>query len=169
MRIENFESDKNLELKIKKMRIYIFVIIGSLFVFVSGFRPIGNRQQKLFSLSVEVNNLRNNDGTVVFALYNRDDAFPDEHYKKYFKKMIGKIENGNSSVTFKDLPEGRYAVNILHDEDNNGKIKKGFILPKEGIGFSNYQSIGIGNKPNFRKASFDLDADKSITVKIIYF
>jgi uncharacterized protein (DUF2141 family) len=32
----------------------------------------------------------------------------------------------------------KYAINILHDEDNNGKIKKGFVLPKEGMGFSNY-------------------------------
>lgn len=72
-------------------------------------------------------------------------------------------------VTFKDLPAGKYEVNILHDGDNNGKIKKGFILPKEGIGFSNYQSIGIGNKPNFKKAAFELNKGKSIAVKLIYF
>ena len=105
----------------------------------------------------------------MFALYNREDAFPDEHYKKYYKKMTGKIEDQSSTVTFKDLPAGKYAVNILHDEDGNEKIKKGFILPKEGIGFSNYQSIGIGNKPNFKKASFEVNKDKSVAVKIIYF
>jgi uncharacterized protein (DUF2141 family) len=82
--------------------------------------------------------------------------------------MIGRIENRNTSIIFKDLPEGKYAVNILHDEDNNGKIKKGFILPKEGIGFSNYQSIGIGNKPKFSKASFTLESDLKIKVKVIY-
>jgi uncharacterized protein (DUF2141 family) len=32
---------------------------------------------------------------------------------------------------------------LLHDENKNGKIDKGFILPKEGIGFSNFQSIGF--------------------------
>lgn len=145
----------------------ITILITGLFTFltISSFRT---NQQKLFSLTVEVSNLKNNEGNVVFALYNRDDAFPDEHYKKYHKKLIGKIENGNSSVTFKDLPEGKYAVNVLHDEDNNGKIKKGFILPKEGIGFSNYQSIGIGNKPKFSKASFKLESDLKIMVKVIY-
>jgi len=93
---------------------------------------------------------------------------PDEHYKKYLKKATGQIHNGKSSVIFKDLPEGKYAVNILHDEDNDGKIKKGFVLPKEGIGFSNYQSIGIGNKPKFSKAAFLLKSDLKITVKVIY-
>ncbi len=144
------------------------LLITGLFSFFT-FSSLQSYQQKLFSLTVETNHLRNDKGSVVFALYNREDAFPDEHYKKYYKKMIGKIESQTSSVTFKDLPAGKYAVNILHDEDNNEEIKKGFLLPKEGIGFSNYQSIGIGNKPNFKKASFEINADKLIEVKIIYF
>ena len=126
------------------------------------------QRQETCSLTVDVNDLRNSDGTVLFALYNNEDAFPDEHYKKYFKKLTGNIVNGASSVTFENLPAGKYAVNILHDEDSNGRIKKGFILPKEGIGFSNYQSIGISNKPSFEKASFELLGNKEISVKMIY-
>ena len=144
------------------------VSITSLLIFLT-FSSFHTKQQQSFTLTVETSNLRNNEGAVVFALYNREDAFPDEHYKKYYKKMIAKIANHSASVTYKDLPAGKYAVNILHDEDNNGQIKKGFLLPKEGIGFSNYQSIGIGNKPNFKKASFELDADKSIAIRMIYF
>jgi len=127
-----------------------------------------NQKQETFNLTIDVKELRNSKGTVVFALYNRQDAFPDEHYKKYLKKLTGKIVNGSSSVTFENLPEGKYAVNILHDEDNDGKIKKGIIMPKEGIGFSNFQSIGFSNKPSFRKASFDLQSDKTLKIKIIY-
>jgi len=121
-----------------------------------------------YSLTVEVNELRNDKGVVVFALYNRDDAFPDEHYKKFFKIIKGEITNGSSSVIFKNIPAGKYAVNILHDENNDRKIKKGFILPVEGIGFSNYQSIGLTNRPKFSKASFDLDSNKKIRVQVIY-
>jgi uncharacterized protein (DUF2141 family) len=121
-----------------------------------------------FSLTVEVHELRNDDGIVVFGLYNREDAFPDEHYKKYFKIASGEITNGSSSVIFENLPAGKYAVNILHDENNDGKIKKGFILPVEGIGFSNYQSFGLTNRPKFSKASFDLDSNKKISVQVIY-
>jgi uncharacterized protein (DUF2141 family) len=127
-----------------------------------------NQKQETFNLTIDVKELRNSKGTVVFALYNRQDAFPDEHYKKYLKKLTGKIVNGSSSVTFENLPEGKYAVNILHDEDNDGKIKKGIIMPKEGIGFSNYKSIGFSNRPVFSKASFNLQGDKKIKVSIIY-
>ena len=61
------------------------------------------------------------------------------------------------------------AVNVLHDENRNGKIEKGFILPKEGIGFSNFETIGFTNRPNFLKASFDVSENKNVTIKMIYF
>lgn len=125
-------------------------------------------EKTTYSLTVEVNGLRNSKGVVQFALYNQDGSIPDEDYTKYFKKLTRKINNGSSSITFANLPSGKYAVNILHDENNDGKIKKRFILPIEGIGFSNYQSIGLTNRPNFSKASFELKENKSINVKVIY-
>jgi len=127
-----------------------------------------NQKQETCSLTIDVSELRNSEGTVQFALYNREDAFPDEHYKKYFKKLTGKIVNGSSTVTFKNLSQGNYAVNILHDENNDGEMKKGIILPKEGIGFSNYKSIGLSNKPKFSKASFIVKKNTKIIVQIIY-
>ena len=81
------------------------------------------------TLTVSVSYLRNSNGNVVFALYNREDAFPDEHYKKYYKMLRGKITNNSSIVIFKDLPNGEYAVIILHDENNDGKIKKSLLNP----------------------------------------
>ena len=111
---------------------------------------------KTLSLTIEVKNLRNEKGVVQFALYNKDDSIPDEDYENYYKIVKGEIVNGSSTITFKNIPLGKYAVNILHDENKNGKIDKGFILPIEGIGFSNFRSIGLTNRPNFSKASFEL-------------
>lgn len=145
----------------------ITILLTSLLAIVL-LSSFSSQKQESFSLTIDVSELRNSKGTVLFALYNREDAFPDEHYKKYFKKLTGKIINGASSVTFENLPEGEYAVNILHDENNDGKIKKGIILPKEGIGFSNFQSIGFSNRPSFSKASFSVLSDKKIKVAIIY-
>lgn len=145
----------------------IIKIIKSLLVIVL-LSSFSIQKQETYSLTIEVNELRNSKGTVHFALYNREDAFPDEHYKKYYKKLTGKIVNGTSLVTFENIPAGKYAINILHDENNDGKIKKGLILPKEGIGFSNYQTIGFSNRPTFAKASFNVQSDKKIKVKILY-
>ncbi len=122
-----------------------------------------------FSIKVEVNNLRNSKGVVLFALYNKDGSIPDEEYNKYYKNQIGYITDKSSSIVFENIPEGIYAINIIHDENQNGKIDKGFVLPIEGIGFSNYTSIGLTNKPNFKAASFELKFDIEKNIKIIYF
>lgn len=127
-----------------------------------------NPKANTYSLTIDVKNLRNAKGVVQFALYNKDGSIPDEDYENYYKIVNEEIVNGSSAITFKNIPSGKYAVNILHDENKNGKIDKGFILPIEGIGFSNYQSIGLTNRPNFSKASFELKENKSISIKVIY-
>ncbi|MBK8369276.1 MAG: DUF2141 domain-containing protein [Bacteroidetes bacterium] len=132
------------------------------------FSSFNNQKGETYSLTVEVKELQNCKGVVQFALYNKDGTIPDEQYKKCCKILKEKIQNGSSKVTFTNIPQGKYAVNILHDENENGEIDKGFILPIEGIGFSNFQSIGFSNRPNFSKASFELNSNKIITVKIIY-
>lgn len=143
----------------------VFILLQLILFSFSSFHSKGDTT---FQFIVNVNDLRNSKGVVQFTLYNDADSFPDEHYKKYYRKLSAKIVNGTSTVIFENVPAGRYAVNILHDEDEDGQIKKGIILPKEGIGFSNYQSIGPGNKPVFNKAAFDLSGNKELDVEIIY-
>lgn len=103
-----------------------------------------------------------------FALYNKDGSIPDENFNKCYKLLKANIVNGSSTITFQGIPAGKHAVNILHDENNNGKIDKGFLLPKEGIEFSNFKTIGLSNRPSFLKASFDFNSDKIIKVTIVY-
>jgi uncharacterized protein (DUF2141 family) len=124
--------------------------------------------EETISLTLEVNQLRNNSGIVQFALSNKEGSIPDEHYKKYYKLLKGEITNKGSKVTFSNIPQGKCAVNIFHGENMNGKIDKGFILPIEGIVFSNFESIGFSNRPNFSKASFELKRNTEIKVKVIY-
>lgn len=147
-----------------KASIFILLTVGLSFFLYS----FSESQLETYSLTVKVENLQNSKGVVQFALYNKDGSIPDEDYKNYYRLEKAKIVNSKSEITFKNLPKGKYAVNILHDENYNGKVDKGLLLPKEGIGFSNYQSIGLRNRPNFSKASFELKADKMINVKVIY-
>jgi uncharacterized protein (DUF2141 family) len=120
------------------------------------------------SLKAKVNDLRNNRGVVQFALYNKNGSIPDENYEKFYKIKTAKIDKGSAYVTFSDLKPGVYAVNILHDENKNSEIDKGWVLPIEGIGFSNYKTIGLTNRPNFSKASFELKKSAAINIKVVY-
>lgn len=134
------------------------------------FMPHNNAKSEVYNLTVNIENLKNTKGTLVFSLYNSEGSLPDEKFERYYKKKSVKIDDKSIKTTFNDLPKGNYAVTVLHDENNNGKIDKKFMLPlpKEGIGFSNYDDFGLSNRPNFKGASFDLQKDKSITVKVIY-
>lgn len=147
----------------KQLSSYILASITILILF-----SFNIQKGETYSLTIEVKELQNSKGVVQFALYNKDGTIPDEDYKKCYKILKGKIQNGSSKVTFSNLLPGKYAVNILHDENENGEIDKGFILPIEGIGFSNYQSVGLTNRPNFTKACFELKENKTINVKVIY-
>ena len=131
------------------------------------FNPLNNKET--YSLTIKVKNLRYSKGVVQFAIYNKEGSIPDEKYKKYYKKDIAFITKDSSTITFTNLPKGKYAINILHDENENGKVDKGFMLPKEGIGFSNYESIGMRNRPKFSKASFELNETTIKSIKVIYF
>ncbi len=148
-------------MKIARKALLAFILLLTLYSFT-------NHKAETHSLTVEVNNLRNSIGVVQFALYNAEGTIPDEFYKKCYKISKVEIINGSATISFNNLTSGKYAVNILHDENNNGKIDKGFILPIEGIGFSNFQTIGLGNHPNFSKASFELNQNKTINIKAIY-
>jgi uncharacterized protein (DUF2141 family) len=143
------------------LKVRLFILIMLLYSF-------SHSDEETHALKIEVPDLRNTKGVVQFTLYNTKDAFPDQEYKKYYRKLVAEITDGFSTVTFKNLPPGKYAVNILHDEDENGKIKKGLVLPKEGIGFSNCQSIGLLNRPEFSKAGIVLKSDTTIQINVIY-
>lgn len=143
-------------------------MIFSLLIGLYSFTPPD--QEKNYSLTVNVKNLRNSNGVVQYVLYNRDGSIPDEKYERYFRKGNAEISNNRSTLTFNDLPPGKYAITILHDENKNGKIDKKFLLPipSEGVGISNYQSIGFSNRPNFSKASFPVNLSMTMDVKINY-
>lgn len=147
-----------------KIALVFLLIYGVVFQF----RSETDSLTSTHSLTAKVEGLRNSEGVVQFALYNKDGSIPDEKYEEYYRIMQAKIVGHSAEVVFKDLPAGTYAVNILHDENKNGQIDKGFILPKEGIGFSNYEKISITNRPKFSNASFHLKADTTLTVKVIY-
>lgn len=152
------------------MKLIIFAFFISLNMIGAGryFITKPGSSQAGYSLTVQAEGLRNSAGIVRFALYNKDETIPDEHFRNYFKLGSTTITDNKAEFTFTGLPESNYAISVLHDENENWKIDKRFMKPKEGIGFSNIKSIGLGNRPNFKKASFSLLGDMRVVIKMIY-
>lgn len=145
----------------EKIVILILLVFGTL---------ITNVMSDSYSLTIKPEGLKSSKGVLVFAIYNKDNSIPDQKFKKYYRKEISRIVNEKSEITFNNLTQGLYAVTILHDENNNGKIDTKFMLPlpDEGVGFSNYDDFGLNNRPNFKNASFNLNKDTTIVVKVNY-
>jgi len=121
------------------------------------------------SLTVEVKGLRTQNGCLRFSVFKSETGFPE---KVSFALMKGKIEtlkSATASYTFQNLPTGTYAVSVYHDEDNNGEMKKNALgIPLEGTAASNDARGKLG-PPKFADAKFTINADKKITVTLLYF
>ncbi len=122
--------------------------------------------QSIADLTVQISNIKNNNGLVQLGLYNDASKFPKvgETYK-----MVRVRTKGNQSFyTFKNLPLGKYALAIYHDENANKICDTNFFgIPKEAYAFSN----GIRPRfsaPSFQSCSFMVNSDKSIKIKLVY-
>ena len=122
--------------------------------------------QSIADLTVQISNIKNNNGLVQLGLYNDASKFPKvgETYK-----MVRVRTKGNQSFyTFKNLPLGKYALAIYHDENANKICDTNFFgIPKEAYAFSN----GIRPRfsaPSFQSCSFMVNSDKSIRIKLVY-
>ncbi len=122
--------------------------------------------QSIADLTVQISNIQNNNGLVQLGLYNDASKFPKvgETYK-----MVRVRTKGNQSFyTFKNLPLGKYALAIYHDENANKICDTNFFgIPKEAYAFSN----GIRPRfsaPSFQSCSFMVNSDKSIKIKLVY-
>jgi len=72
---------------------------------------------------------------------------------------------GGVAVGVKGLPPGRYAVQAYHDEDGDGRLRRGVLrIPAEAVGFSRDAPVRFG-PPRFDDAAIDV-AEPSTTTRL---
>ncbi len=81
---------------------------------------------------------------------------------------IHPVTGNTVTVQFNSLTPGSAAVRLFHDENKNGKLDTNFFgIPTEGYGFSNNPRSRFGEPPQEDRL-FELRADTTISVKLIY-
>lgn len=120
------------------------------------------------TISVSITNVRSSEGVIRACLTPLAKGFPQ------CKAGDGSITRTVSAkptatVVFADVTPGRYAIALLHDENNNGKADRALMMmPKEGFGFSRDAKVRMG-PPKFEEAAFDVTADRqSQTIRMRY-
>jgi uncharacterized protein (DUF2141 family) len=119
-------------------------------------------------LRINLIGIKNNRGVVLISLFGSPEGYPSDPTKALLKLRIP-LNQLQLPVIIKSLKPGSYAVALLHDEDENGKMLTSILgLPKEGYGFSN-NVIGLSGPPSFQKASFSVSSTgTTITLRVRY-
>jgi uncharacterized protein (DUF2141 family) len=122
------------------------------------------------TLTVRVTGARNTKGKIWVTLFRDAQGFPDDPSKAIRQQGV-EIDPSSMSaqVTFMVVPQGAFAVSVLHDENGNGKMDKNFVgMPKEGYGASNNPKKKR-RPPTFDEAKFSLNAsEQTIEIGLIY-
>lgn len=121
--------------------------------------------QANIALTVVVHGLRNQRGHARVALYADASSWARPH--REVASCAAVIHGAEASCQVRVPHPGRYAVAVLHDEDDDGAITCGaFGWPLEGYGFSNRVRQGL-LPPAFERASFLVSgpAQSEVTVR----
>lgn len=115
-------------------------------------------------ITVNVKNLRSPNGALMLALFNSGDGFLQSD--KQLSAQIISAAQQQAVAVFKNVPAGRYAVTVFHDENGNGKMDKNLLgIPTERYGFSN-NATGTMGPPSFEQAAFTLKDNQEITIQL---
>ena len=115
-------------------------------------------------LSLTITNIKAKQGVVSVALFtNASDYLKKPAFTKSIPASDSKV-----IVAFEALPRGTYAISVMHDTNNNGKLDTNFMgIPKEGFAFGN-NATGMMGPASFEKASIIIesgDVQQAIALK----
>lgn len=149
----------------RKTRIALVGLLGTALCLLCALEEPAAAQGKGGKITLEIEGFKDKTGQTVISVYANDDSFLE--MDEAFKTMKMPIGGAKMTVVVDGLPEGTYAISVLHDEDKNGKLKQwlGFGPPKEGVGMTRNPD----GFPKFDKCKFKLAAaDMKLPIKVRY-
>ena len=138
----------------------IFTAIFALVVvFQSSINTPEIKSTEKSNITVTVPNVTSNKGTVSYALYTKEGFMVDP-----VQTQFSTVVNKKSTVVFKDVQPGEYAIVCFHDANGNKKMDfdQG-RMPLEDYGVSN-NPMSYG-PPQYDAAKFVV-SDKDVTLEI---
>jgi uncharacterized protein (DUF2141 family) len=118
-------------------------------------------------LVAHVDGFRNQKGNAGITIFRSPDGWPENNDKAF--THAGHPFTGDKATLELQLPPGRYAIAVLHDENSNHKLDRNFVgWPKEGFGFSNNPKVNLSS-PSFDTAAIQITCPVTeTTIHLIY-
>ncbi|WP_455204834.1 DUF2141 domain-containing protein [Kaarinaea lacus] len=109
-------------------------------------------------LSVTIVGFKNSQGNARIALIKDKSRFLSPTLEPYRHATL-KLTAQEVTHTFKDLPYGKYAVSVFHDENANNILDRNPLgMPTEPFGLSNNARPSLLGPPDFESAQFQFGA-----------
>ncbi|EAQ28603.1 hypothetical protein NAP1_13428 [Erythrobacter sp. NAP1] len=121
------------------------------------------------TVTITVTDLRNTDGVIRACMTTVEDIFPRcIRDPKSHRTVVP--AGDNVTIRFDGVEPGRYAIALLHDENEDGKANRVLgMAPKEGYGFSRDAPVRMA-PPKWDDAVFEVsEGSQRVTIKMRYF
>jgi uncharacterized protein (DUF2141 family) len=126
--------------------------------------PVGASGTPGVTVTVTVSEVRSTKGVVRACMTADPGRFPRCRGVPGAHSAVVPAK-GAIVLTFTGVAPGRYAIALLHDENENGKADRALgMMPKEGFGFSRDARVRMG-PPSFDDAVFTV-ATAPVTQRI---
>lgn len=101
---------------------------------------------------VKLNGIRNGAGDLRASLYQDPESFRKE--EKALAIVSIPASRSETTLTFKEVPTGRYAIMVYHDENSDGRLNLRLdMFPTEGYGLS--RNPTVFGPPRFVDSAFE--------------
>ena len=119
------------------------------------------------TLTIQFDNIRNDNGEVSVTIYSHEKHWLDEDVERYYFPKDS-LKDGKMTASIELEKPGTYAIAVLDDEDADGEMRYNFIgYPREGFGFSNNIHVWL-SRPKFDECLLDIKSDTTIRISMQY-
>lgn len=117
-------------------------------------------------ITITVQGIRNDTGKIAALAFVKADGFPDRVALAKAQSQVN-AQKGAVTLVLKNVPAGKVALTILHDEDGDGKLKRNIVgIPQEGVGMTGKP---LGNRaPKFEDAVTEINGNQKIDITLKY-
>lgn len=115
-------------------------------------------------LSITFADVNDKGGQIMAQVFDSEEAFGGG--ERAVAQFVLPAAPGNVTLATDALADGTYAVRVMHDENDNGKLDTNLVgMPREPWGTSN-DARGNFGPPKWDDASFVVEGDTAITITL---
>jgi uncharacterized protein (DUF2141 family) len=115
------------------------------------------------TLRLDVSGFRNASGALGCRLFTQLSDFPDGEGMMTVRATIA---GDRANCTFSRLAAGDYAVAVVHDENDNGRLDRNALgVPREGYGVTNNHTYAL-SLPKWDESKFSLAMNERAVMRV---